>query len=345
MMNLIAELFSTKGRVDRQAFIFGALFSLVGTATLPAFVRILGMYYDIVPDPKPKAYLLVWVAVAVFVFFVAMLSLAAFALLTIKRQQDRDRNPLWLLLLPGVLSAWYIASYNELTLDADQSLSPIGLFFRAASALVWAIFLGDLCLIKGTPGPNRFGPDPLTAQHSPLQALLRSPMPVRNLLLGLKKRINRAPYWIVTIGAYVIGFGLLILAAAGNYASLVDGDPATIETGHLAILVTIIALTFLGLILFLYVQITIMAKRLHDRNKSAWWVLFYFAALSLPRLFPDAGMPDAGRGMTASGTAADMVAIVVWLWFFVELGFFKGTQGPNRFGPDPLGAKVADARL
>jgi uncharacterized membrane protein YhaH (DUF805 family) len=31
----------------------------------------------------------------------------------------------------------------------------------------------------------------------------------------------------------------------------------------------------------------------------------------------------------------------VALWFFVELGFFRGTRGPNRFGPDPLAAKVA----
>jgi hypothetical protein len=29
----------------------------------------------------------------------------------------------------------------------------------------------------------------------------------------------------------------------------------------------------------------------------------------------------------------------------VEIGFARGTQGPNRFGPDPLDATKADAQL
>ena len=46
-------------------------------------------------------------------------------------------------------------------------------------------------------------------------------------------------------------------------------------------------------------------KRWHDRNKSAWRVLIGF----LP---------------------------IIQIWAFVELGFLKGTEGPNRFGSDPL---------
>jgi uncharacterized membrane protein YhaH (DUF805 family) len=30
---------------------------------------------------------------------------------------------------------------------------------------------------------------------------------------------------------------------------------------------------------------------------------------------------------------------------FVEIGLLRGTQGPNRFGPDPLGATQADAAI
>jgi hypothetical protein len=29
----------------------------------------------------------------------------------------------------------------------------------------------------------------------------------------------------------------------------------------------------------------------------------------------------------------------------VEIGFLRGTDGPKRFGPDPLGAMRADAQL
>src|SRR5680860_792339 len=44
-------------------------------------------------------------------------------------------------------------------------------------------------------------------------------------------------------------------------------------------------------------------KRWHDRDKSGWWMLIV------------------------------LVPIIGWIWFIVELGFLKGTPGPNRFGP------------
>ena len=47
-------------------------------------------------------------------------------------------------------------------------------------------------------------------------------------------------------------------------------------------------------------------KRLHDRDKSGWWQLLYF-------------VPFAGA-----------------LFLFIYLGFLKGSDGANRFGPDPL---------
>jgi uncharacterized membrane protein YhaH (DUF805 family) len=28
--------------------------------------------------------------------------------------------------------------------------------------------------------------------------------------------------------------------------------------------------------------------------------------------------------------------VVIVIWFLIEVGFLKGTQGPNRFGLDPL---------
>lgn len=48
------------------------------------------------------------------------------------------------------------------------------------------------------------------------------------------------------------------------------------------------------------------AKRCHDRNRSGW-----FQAIML-------------------------IPILGWIWLLVELGFLKGTEGENRFGPDPL---------
>jgi uncharacterized membrane protein YhaH (DUF805 family) len=50
----------------------------------------------------------------------------------------------------------------------------------------------------------------------------------------------------------------------------------------------------------------LFVKRLHDRGKSAWWLLL----LALPLLGP--------------------------MWLLVELLFLPGTPGENRFGGDPL---------
>ena len=47
-------------------------------------------------------------------------------------------------------------------------------------------------------------------------------------------------------------------------------------------------------------------RRLHDTDRSGWWLLIAFIPL---------------------------VGIIVLIIFFVH----KGTTGPNRFGPDPLG--------
>ena len=52
--------------------------------------------------------------------------------------------------------------------------------------------------------------------------------------------------------------------------------------------------------------LVLSAKRLHDRNKSAWWLLI------------------------------GLVPCIGIIWIFVELGFRRGTYGRNRFGPDPL---------
>jgi uncharacterized membrane protein YhaH (DUF805 family) len=72
-------------------------------------------------------------------------------------------------------------------------------------------------------------------------------------------------------------------------------------------------------------------KRLHDRNKSGWWLLFFIAPPQLLEFV-------AGRffGNEPTSLVLRIPAIVVTLWMIVELDFLRGTVGPNRFGNDPL---------
>ena len=49
--------------------------------------------------------------------------------------------------------------------------------------------------------------------------------------------------------------------------------------------------------------IIVYIKRFHDRDKSGWWVLI------------------------------GLIPVIGSIWLLFELGFLKGTPGPNRFGP------------
>ena len=71
-------------------------------------------------------------------------------------------------------------------------------------------------------------------------------------------------------------------------------------------------------------------KRLHDRDRSGWWMV---AFLVVPALLGSLG------GRLDESYAADilkLIAFVLNIWGLVELIFRRGTIGPNRFGPDPL---------
>ena len=61
-------------------------------------------------------------------------------------------------------------------------------------------------------------------------------------------------------------------------------------------------------LIMIYPTIMLYAKRWHDRNKSGWWTLI------------------------------SLVPVIGGLWMLIECGFLRGTEGPNRFGPDPLAA-------
>jgi uncharacterized membrane protein YhaH (DUF805 family) len=69
------------------------------------------------------------------------------------------------------------------------------------------------------------------------------------------------------------------------------------------------ALFALALWLATLVPTCILArKRCHDRDRSGWFLLY------------------------------SLIPLIGPVWLLIDLGFFRGTNGPNRFGPDPLAA-------
>ena len=121
-------------------------------------------------------------------------------------------------------------------------------------------------------------------------------------------RITRRDYWlwyallVAGLELAVAVLRLLLKAAAGGGMPVHFGDTdLLIRPGTVIGIVAGIAI-FLG-------GLAGAVKRLHDRDRSGW---FYLICL-VPLIGP--------------------------IWLAVEIGFLRGTFGPNRFGPDPLSAQ------
>lgn len=146
-------------------------------------------------------------------------------------------------------------------------------------------------------------------------------MSITQLLLSFQGRLNRKPYWLTVIATMAIIILLLLLA-------LIMIREQRFEFAGLTVAILIVLY-----IPLLWISLAIGAKRLHDRNKSAWWLLVFYA---LPGLLSAAGnhMGEAGF------VILHVVSFGITVWAFVELGCLRGTVGPNQYGHDPLGAPV-----
>jgi uncharacterized membrane protein YhaH (DUF805 family) len=117
-------------------------------------------------------------------------------------------------------------------------------------------------------------------------------------------RVGRQTWWLSRIGSFLALLALMILS---RLPLLLSSSP---EVAAASTFVTILGLitsvmSIIGVLAYIWFNICINGKRWHDRDKSAWFMLF--GAIPL-----------------------------VNIWVLIENGFLRGTEGPNRFGSDPL---------
>jgi uncharacterized membrane protein YhaH (DUF805 family) len=103
--------------------------------------------------------------------------------------------------------------------------------------------------------------------------------------VNFRDRACRSEYWYWTLFTII----------AGIVAAIIDAKLNTQLVSGLFDLVTLIP------------SLAIAVRRLHDLDRSGWWLLLSFVPL--------------------------IGFIVLLVWYAT-----KGTDGPNRFGPDPLAA-------
>jgi uncharacterized membrane protein YhaH (DUF805 family) len=89
---------------------------------------------------------------------------------------------------------------------------------------------------------------------------------------------------------------------------------------------------------FTYPEFAIAAKRGHDRNMPPWVVGIFFGAGVLLDLLTVLGLGGSRDEPNAASLAIALPFTVFGLALLADLGFRRGTRGPNRYGPDPLGS-------
>lgn len=121
-------------------------------------------------------------------------------------------------------------------------------------------------------------------------------------LFSFKGRINRAGYWWLQL------VGLSGILVSQFYS----------------------ALLFVFLLVWIPIFLTVTVRRLHDLNRSSWWLLLFVGAPGATTTAIDL------VGSSSLRLAIALVSVILETWCILDLGFRPGEVGPNRYGADPL---------
>lgn len=130
--------------------------------------------------------------------------------------------------------------------------------------------------------------------------------------INFKGRASRSEYWYWVLFCLVGGFAAGFLEGMVMGANHIEGKVHPIS--GLFNLVTLIPSFAVGV------------RRLHDIDRSGWWMLLFVVGgilLGMSKAAPPMGTLFALLGLAA----------LIWLLYWYTK---RGTMGDNRFGADPL---------
>ena len=194
-------------------------------------------------------------------------------------------------------------------------------------------------------------------------------------LVDFSRRENRQPFWLWVLIVYatqmVVGMVIAIplwLNSVNRMAPLMNGDPDYLqkhpEVMNLAMsqmmgpmmqnwMLVNVVLSFIMMVLLA----AAIVRRLHDSDRTGWWAAPYFVLGLAGPLLSMLAMPDFFRTFSAikpgmapdqmNATMRPMMQSFAGAWAIGMVGFVvtilmivllcqPGTNGPNRYGDDPL---------
>ncbi len=153
--------------------------------------------------------------------------------------------------------------------------------------------------------------------------------------LSFRGRIGRRTFWL---GYVLILFAAALVAAildsAMGFTGRMGMDAMPADAGQFTPVSTIVSL------LSIWPSLAGSIKRLHDRDRSGWWIggLYLIGAIfGVVIGVMVATNPQNAGAVLVPMAVGGLVVLAYGIWLLVETGFLRGTPGPNRFGPDPLG--------
>ena len=129
---------------------------------------------------------------------------------------------------------------------------------------------------------------------------------LREKYFTLSGRASRSEYWYFYLFAVLCWIAIAVLFFG-------IGGIRAFETGQFTAINYIVGAV--GVIAFFYLlipSITAQVRRFHDRGLSGWWVLLGMIFGNIPYI----------------GTVVGIAMLVITI--------LKGTDGDNKYGPDPL---------
>jgi uncharacterized membrane protein YhaH (DUF805 family) len=137
------------------------------------------------------------------------------------------------------------------------------------------------------------------------------------LLNGFHGRISRQTFWI----------GMVVLTVAEVFCHFIAEE---IQGERLGAIIDLA---------FTYPQFAVAIKRAHDRDLPVWLLVVFFGVGAVLDLFTVLGIAGSDETPSMLSLAIAVPFAVFGFAMLIELGFRRGTVGPNQHGPDPL-AKV-----
>jgi uncharacterized membrane protein YhaH (DUF805 family) len=150
----------------------------------------------------------------------------------------------------------------------------------------------------------------------------------RRLLFTFNGRVARKVYWSV-LGLHVM-WALIVGGVLVGIVEAATRDRGASELTYEIWLFALVAVLVAGPIIISATAIAV--KRLHDRNRTGWWLLSSY----LPAV---AGIGIANWPVVQENIRTLVGTLVVFpllVWAFIDLGCRRGTIGPNRYGGDPV---------